>query len=351
MESIEKRMKTIEKQEQDVKKNMEERLKYQTTVLQDTLRKYISSTEFKAKLCRWNDCVLPPYEINWEATKSNVEKAIDYRFKELLIQWENDNQVYSKIHRQLLHEFRTRLSLLEEELQGIDKAMHNVERKADYAKNRSRFSTKAKVLFGATSPLWIPFGVVGLLIGMPVLGAMAVKQKVDHNNRLDNYKENPRDYLKKRSKKYLMRLPEDFVLDYTQRQMENTKKVLSKYGDQIPILIEADRKLITQLRNDERSQDEVLIVYGPIQKKSVELIDNIIPLGIELCPATVNASDLEWKECLGEGEFSTVYRGKLKNALKCSEINVAVKVFKDLFDDPNKRFFLYEEVQIRQVYF
>ncbi|XP_028400655.1 serine/threonine-protein kinase STY8-like [Dendronephthya gigantea] len=131
--------------------------------------------------------------------------------------------------------------------------------------------------------------------------------------------------------------------------MENTKKVLSKYGDQIPILIEADRKLITQLRNDERSQDEVLKVYGPIQKKSVEVIDNIIPLGIELCPATVNASDLEWKECLGEGEFSTVYRGKLNNALKCSEINVAVKVFKDLFDDPNKRFFLYEEVQIRDL--
>ena len=112
MESIEKRMEKIEKQEQDVRKNMAERLEYQTKVLQEKLDEYIHSTEFKTKLCTWINCSLPPNGVTWEITKSNVKKAIDYRFKELLIQWENSNQVYSEIHRNLLDEYRTRFGTL-----------------------------------------------------------------------------------------------------------------------------------------------------------------------------------------------------------------------------------------------
>ena len=243
---------------------------------------------------------------------------------------------------------------MEDELQGIDKAMHSVEKQADYLMNKSKISTTAKVLFGATSPFWIPFGVASLVVGMPVLGAMVMKRKIDEKRKIDSYKKDPRHYLEKRSRKYLERLPKEYVLEYAQRQMENTKMVLSKYGDQIPILIEADRKLVKHLTNETRSQGEILRLYEPIQKQSVRIIDSIIPLGIELCPATVNANDLDWKEdgesCFGEGEHSTVYKGKLYNAgakSQISEMNVAVKVFKRPFDTSNTRYFLYEEVQIR----
>ena len=247
------------------------------------------------------------------------------------------------------------MNLLEEELQDIDKAFHG-ENEVD--KNKSRISITTKVLFGATSPLWIPFGVAGLVIGMPVLGAMAMTRKVSEKKKLGNYQENPCEYLEKRSKKYLERLPKEYVSQYAHRQMENTKKVLSKYGDQIPILIEADRKLVKQLTNETRTKDEILKLYVPIQNSCIQLQKNIIPLGIELFPVTVNARDLEWKkdseDSFGEGEFSIVYKGKLKNAgenkSQISEISVAVKVFKHPFDDPNSRLFLNEEVKIRYVY-
>ncbi|XP_028400623.1 dual serine/threonine and tyrosine protein kinase-like [Dendronephthya gigantea] len=355
MSSIEKRIEIIEKQEESVRKNMEARLEYQTKVLHAKLKEHIQSPGFKTKFCNWNDCSPPPNEINWETTKSNITKAIDYRFKELLIQWENDNQVYSETHRQLLDEFRTRLNLLEEELQNIDKAIHG-ESQVD--KNKSKISTTTKVLFGATSPLWIPFGVAGLIIGMPVFGAMVMKRKVSQKRKLENYQDNPRDYLEKQSQKYLQRLTKEFVLKYAQRQMENTRIVLSKYGDQIPILIEADRKMVKQLTNETRSQDEVLKLYVPVQKSCVEIQKDIIPLGIELFPASVNPRDLEWKkdgeeDSLGEGEFSIVYQGKITNPggnkSQISEINVAVKVFKHPFDDPNSRLFLNEEVKIRDL--
>ncbi|XP_028400788.1 serine/threonine-protein kinase STY17-like [Dendronephthya gigantea] len=98
-------------------------------------------------------------------------------------------------------------------------------------------------------------------------------------------------------------------------------------------------------------------MYDPIQKKSLEIIYEILPWGIKLCPATINASDLDWKKdhrsCVGEGEVSTVYKGKLKNLgrnkSETSEMNVAVKVFKKQFDEPNSRYFLQEELQIRDL--
>ncbi|XP_028400657.1 uncharacterized protein LOC114523822 [Dendronephthya gigantea] len=357
MEFIKKRIEKIEKQEQEVKQDMAERVEYQTKVLLAKLEEYIHSMDFKTKFCSWDNCAFPPHGITWEVTKSNVNMAIDNRFKELLIEWENDHQVYAEIHRQLLDEFRTRLNLLEEELQGVDKAMHSVERQADYLKNQNKISTTTKVIFGATSPLWIPFGVAGLVIGMPVLGAMAVKREVSTRKMFDNYQNNPRDYLEKESEKYLERLPKEYVLQYAQRQMKNTKMVLSKYGDQIPILIEADRKLVTQLINDTRSQDEILKLYDPIQKKSSEMINRILPWGIKVCPETINASDLEWKpdknSLIGEGESSRVYRGKLscpRTKSQTSEMEVAVKVFEYPFDNPNSKFFLYEELKIRDLH-
>ncbi|XP_028400781.1 uncharacterized protein LOC114523918 [Dendronephthya gigantea] len=228
-DQVEEDERKIEKQEQEVKKDMAERVEYHTKVLLAKLEEYIHSMDFKTKFCTWDNGAFPPHGITWEVTRSNVNMAIDNRFKELLIEWENDHQVYAEIHRQLLDEFRTRLNLLEEELQGVDKAMHSVERQADYLKNRSKISTTTKVIFGATSPLWIPFGVAGLVIGMPVLGAMAVKRKVTIRKKFDNYQNNPRDYLKKESEKYLERLPKEYVLEYANARWRTPKWCYQKW--------------------------------------------------------------------------------------------------------------------------
>ena len=114
MKAIERRMENIEKQEQDVRWSMAARLNDQTTVLRARLDVYINSTDFEKKFFTWINSSFPPCGNTWETTKENVNKAIEYRFKELLIQWENDNQEYAKIHRKLLDEFRTRFGTLSE---------------------------------------------------------------------------------------------------------------------------------------------------------------------------------------------------------------------------------------------
>ena len=112
MEEIEKRIEKIAEQEQDVRRDMEKKVEDQTRILHVRLHEYIHSMDFKTKLCAWSDRTCPSSGKTWEVTKSYVNKAIDYRFKQLLIQWENDHQVYAEIHRQLLDEFRTRFGSL-----------------------------------------------------------------------------------------------------------------------------------------------------------------------------------------------------------------------------------------------
>ncbi|XP_028400633.1 uncharacterized protein LOC114523798 [Dendronephthya gigantea] len=209
MEEIERRIEKIERKEQDVKREMEERVKTQTKVLEAKLEVYIYSMDFKTKFCSWTNCELPREEITWEMTKRNIKEAIDSRFKELLIEWENGHQVYAEIHREILDEFRKSLNLLEEELEGVDKAMYSVDRHAYHSRNKNKIPLKAKVIFGVISPLLIPFGVAGLVIGMPVLGALGIKGKVDKKKKIHRFINNPLEQLRKRSEKFLEQLPKD----------------------------------------------------------------------------------------------------------------------------------------------
>ena len=256
--------------------------------------------------------------------------------------------------------FIYRLNLLEEELHGVEKAMLGTQNEdSDNFNTPNSITMPAKILVGATSPVWIPVGVVSLIISMPVLGLVALGGKVSEKMKLDKYRKDPLAYFEKRSKKFLASLKDEDVSKYAEWQMKKTTEVLTNYIDLIPTVIEAHRIMVWHLLNENRSQEEVLKLYTPIQQRSLEMRKNMTPLGIEFCPVTVDACDLEWKEdmesCLGEGEFSLVYRGKLKKVGNATEEDsndfkeVAVKVFKKPFDDLNLRIYIDDEMNIRCV--
>ena len=220
-------------------------------------------------------------------------------------------------------------------------------------------SKQAKVVIGVTSPIWLPVGIAGLVIGMPVYGAITLKRKVSEKMNLDKYSEDPRSFLEKQSKVFLASLTQDKVLQYAEKQMEKSKNILSKYASFIPMLIEANQKMVSHLKSETRKQDEILQLYEPIESKARDIQEKMASLGIELQLAAVDSSDLEWKNdntsCLGEGEFSCVYKGKLRNdgrkitLLPDVQLHVAVKLFKQPFDFVNQRLYLHTERTIRYV--
>ena len=108
MDYIERRVQDIDQQQQNVKDDMVARLKYQSDLFLSKLWEYVNSPEFKQKFCSWTKSPLPPDEDTWETTKNNMKKAIENKFQQCLIQWEGENQIYSKFHRELLDEFLAR---------------------------------------------------------------------------------------------------------------------------------------------------------------------------------------------------------------------------------------------------
>lgn len=254
------------------------------------------------------------------------------------------------------------MNLIEEDLQEVENVMFGDVRQVGYVSlnSKSPMSMTAKILVGATTPLWISVGIAGLIIGGPALGAIAVKKRVDGKRKLENYQCQPNDTLVKRSKKFLDSIVGNVPRQYAEKQMEKTKSVLSKYTNSLPRVIDADWKMVSQLNNETRDQGEVLRRCSPIQRRSYESWERLAFLGVRLYPATVDSHDLDWKEDLdsfiGEGEFSSVYRGTLttsgSNTTKQPNPHqiVAVKVFKQPFDLPNSRFYLNEEIIIRCIH-
>ena len=105
MHSMRKRIEKIEDDERKVSDELQQRLKTETDALFTKLYEHVHSSEFKTKLCTWRNCLRPPAMDTWDETKKEVIKEIEYRFLQLLIEWESENQFCSDVHRRLVDEF------------------------------------------------------------------------------------------------------------------------------------------------------------------------------------------------------------------------------------------------------
>ena len=112
MSYIKERMMKIETQLKEVREEMDASLKERIKVLYSQLKKYIKSQEFSTKFCTWEGRDTPPNKDKWAATKKSCMQAIECRFKESLIEWEDKNRFCAEGHRQLVEEFLTRSVLL-----------------------------------------------------------------------------------------------------------------------------------------------------------------------------------------------------------------------------------------------
>ena len=103
-----KRIEKIEVDERTVSAELQLRLETETDALFSKLYEHVHLSEFKTKLCTWRNCSCPPAMDTWDETKKEVIKEIEYRFLQLLIEWESENQFCSDVHRRLVDEFLER---------------------------------------------------------------------------------------------------------------------------------------------------------------------------------------------------------------------------------------------------
>ena len=306
------------------------------------LADYLSSEEVKVRFTSWTLDEVPNVESSWEETTNEIMKVLCTRLREIIEEWEEDNQVFTSARESLVKHFQQRYQFVEEQLQNLQTAVTSDH---DNVPLDEEFTVGKKVIIGVTSPIWLPLGlglgVVALVIGAPIVGVMAIKEKMEDRKNTKKYEADKCAYMAKLSAEYLDEAKNEVLLEtFVREQLEDAQLCLRQIEASIPELIEADKMLCLQLIDETRSQKEIEETCHPILNEGSKLRGQLAVFGFtEVCANEISSEELEWKEDashrLGCGAFASVYKGTMRKCGADQPMPVALKVCNKALDVTN----------------
>ena len=327
------RLQSIERQQGTVSKELQSYLEKKTDDAVTTLSRYLKSAEVMQQFSSWTLDDVPNTEESWKLTKNYIQKALMNRLRETIEEWEEKNHVFSDARASLILYFQERFSYVVGQLRTLEESVQAGDAASSAGGPLASDGVAEKVIIAGTSPIWVPVGLVVLLVSVPVVGAIAVKEKLKNWKKRRHYNKGKCVFMAKASKKHLNEAAEEQHLkSFVMEQLKKAQVCLEQVLDRIPQLIEADKMLCQQLRDENRSKKEVEDFYKPLQEMSVLIRDEMALFGIkEVRKMDISCDDLEWKDdaLLRGGAFTAVYRGKLKIRGVDEPVDVAVKVWDD----------------------
>ena len=351
MGEIVNRLEAIEQQQSEVVADLHQYLKTRTNVALQRLSEYISSEEVKARFTSWTLDEVPSSEDSWEVTENQIAKVLSRRLREFIEHWEEDNKVFANTRASLVQHFQTRYNFVEGQLRNLQNAITADDIVLEYQFPDTNLSLCEKVVIGVTSPIWVPLGLVVLVIGVPIYGIMAIRSKLEDRKKIKKYEEDRCAFMREISAVYLEDIREiKWLKPFVKEQMKEAKVCVQQIAARLPELIEADKMLCNQLRDETRSQQDITKRYQPIVDEGSYLRGRLAEFGFKEVRVTdISADNLNWKEDtssrLGCGVFGAVYRGKMKRGEKSH--NVALKVYNEVLDDKNASLFMAEVQMLR----
>ena len=353
MGEIVNRLEAIEEQQSEVVAELRQYLKTRTNVALQRVTEYLSSEEVKARFTSWTLDEVPRSEDSWEVTGNQIFKALSRRLREFIEQWEEDNKVFANARASLVQHFQTRYNFVEGQLRNLQNAITADDIVLDLEDQlpETNLSVTEKVIIGVTSPIWIPLGLVVLVIGVPIYGIMAIRSKLEDRKKIKKYEEDRCAFIREISAMYLEDIREKkWLKPFVKEQMKEAKVCLQQITARLPELIEADKMLCNQFRDETRSQQDITKRYQPIMDEGSYLRGRLAEFGFKEVRVTdISADNLNWKEDtssrLGCGAFGAVYQGNMKRDKK--SYTVALKVYNDVLDDKNAGLFMAEVQMLR----
>jgi len=104
--SILHRLNKIKSQQGQVMEELQNNMKTQVDVAVKTLSEYLKSVDIRARFTSWTLDEVPKAENSWMVPRSNILIVFRFRMKDILDQWEEDNQMFENA-RESLAEGRT----------------------------------------------------------------------------------------------------------------------------------------------------------------------------------------------------------------------------------------------------
>ena len=351
MGEIVNRLEAIEEQQSEVVADLHQYLKTRTNVALQKVTEYLSSEEVKSRFTSWTLDELPRSEDSWEVTKNQIAKLLSRRLREFIEQWEEDKKVFSNARASLVQHFQTRYNFVEGQLRNLQNAITADDIVLEDEPPETDLSLTEKVIIGVTSPIWVPLGLVALVIGAPIYGIMAIKSKLEDRKKIKKYEEDRCAFMRGISAEYLEGIREKkWLKPFVKDQMKEAKVCLQQIEARLPELIEADKMLCNQLRDETRSQQDITKRYQPIMDEGSHLRGRLAEFGFKEVRVTdISADNLNWKEDtssrLGCGALGAVYQGHMKRDKK--PYTVALKVYNEVLNYKNASLFMAEVQMLR----
>ena len=324
---------------------------HQSQTIQEIIAKlaaHFKSEETIKKFCNWSPDEVPAASTTWEETKSEALKYVSERTHQFVQQWEDDEHEFAKAQVSLIQYCIENYDVMADEIYKAEEHAFSYEREADVSQGEEVAQSKSQK---STAPTWLRQGLASVVVSSPrvflKLGAK-FKRKIQHKTKLDSYKDDPCSYMSKRSRKCLKVVAtEDRLLPFINIQLEDAVQFLKQIKEKIPQLREGDERLYQQLLKDKRSKTEIKEVYKPLQIQIKLLQRSLTVYHLnEVRKSDFTDEELKcdekWESIVGDGSFSTVYRGTLHRKGE-PEIEVAIKRYRDPLTTNNVRHFVEEE--------
>ena len=321
-------------------KNLTVYLIAQVHIALTQLSTYLSTEDVRKRFTSWTLDDAPKAEMSWEATENQIMKTLSERLRDIIEQWEEDNKVFSNARESLLKHFQQRYNFVEEQLRNLqgDVIADNVSG-PKASDTDSGLTIADKVVLGITIPISFPLGLVALVIGAPVAGIIALREKLQDKKKLKTYNEDRCAFMTKESAEYLDKVNDKTVLrKFVNEQLREAKLCLSRIKAGIPELIKADKMLCQKLNEEGRGKKQLLDLYQPLLDTASVLRGNLVVFGFkEVFGEDISYKKLNWQEdeshLLACGAFSVVYKGTMTRNGRNQP--VALKVYSEALSAMN----------------
>lgn len=357
-EQIKRVMSRMEGLKSSQERRFDELSQHQQQVFQEIVRKlaaHFKSEETIKRFCEWSTDEAPAALATWRETKSEALKCISERIHQFVQQWEDDKHEFKKAQDSLIQYCAEKYDVMAEEIYMVENQAFLGETEADVLNNEELTQSKSRK---STTPAWLRQGLASVVVGssgaLSKLGKLAPKGKKKPHftlSKLERYENSPCGYMSQRSRKCIDGLAtQDRLLPFITEQLEDAVQFLRQIREKIPQLRKGDELLYQQLLENKRSKTENQEIFKPLMEQ-IRMLQNSLTL---FNVSEVRKTDFmdeelkcdeKWQSIIGEGSFSTVYKGVLSRGGQ--EIKVALKRYREPLTTNNAWHFADEERALR----
>ena len=273
-----------------------------------------------------------------EVTRFNADKKITRRVQEELFRWETNKNVIKELSDKLTAVFLEEFKLLGQECSEIDMMIEG-KKECDFEalkdqgkedKDGTIFSGGEKVILAVAAPLWLPLVAAAAVLFLPVGIGMVIREALKDKSEREKFMKDKVTHMKRWTKEQLDQV---FTKESLQQFIDKAyytefeRKIDQVCKQFIPNQISADRRMVNNIANDQRTSREIFNQFIPLQNrlKSVLCKHQLFGL-VHDSSDHIRMADIKNGPKIGGGNFSDVYRVMLQQNDR--EIPAAMKVLR-----------------------